>query len=29
MALTMHLSYTKTNTISKWTERRFYMTHIT
>jgi hypothetical protein len=26
---TMDLSCTKTNTISKWTETRFYMTHVT
>jgi hypothetical protein len=26
---TMHLSYTNTNTISKWTEMRFDRTHIT
>jgi hypothetical protein len=26
---TVHLSYTDTNSISKWTERRLNMTHIT
>jgi hypothetical protein len=25
----MHLSCTDTNTVSKWTEMRFHMTHIT
>jgi hypothetical protein len=29
LAQTMHLSCTKTNTISKQTETRFYMTHVT
>ena len=29
LAETVHLSYTKTNTISKWTEMRFHMTHVT
>jgi hypothetical protein len=29
MAQTMHLSSTESNTVSKWTERRFYMTHVT
>jgi hypothetical protein len=29
LAQTMHLSCTETNTISKRTERRFYMTHVT
>jgi hypothetical protein len=29
MVQTMHLSCTKTNTISKWTETRFYMIHVT
>jgi hypothetical protein len=28
-AQTMHLSYTETNSISKRTEMRFYMTHVT
>jgi hypothetical protein len=26
---TVYLSCTETNTLSKWTERRFYMTHVT
>jgi hypothetical protein len=26
---TVDLSCTETNTISKWTETRFYMTHVT
>jgi hypothetical protein len=26
---TVDLSYTETNTISKWTKTRFYMTHVT
>jgi hypothetical protein len=26
---TMHLSCTNTNTVSKWTETRFHMTHVT
>jgi hypothetical protein len=26
---TVHLSWTDTNTISKWTETRFDMTHVT
>jgi hypothetical protein len=26
---TVDLSYTETNTISKWTETRFYMTYVT
>jgi hypothetical protein len=29
LAQTMHLSYTNTNTTSKWTETIFYMTHVT
>jgi hypothetical protein len=29
LAETVHLSYTETNTISKWTKMRFYMTHVT
>jgi hypothetical protein len=29
LAETVHLSYTKSNSISKRTERRFYMTHVT
>jgi hypothetical protein len=29
LAQTMHLSWTDTNTISKWTKTRFHMTHIT
>jgi hypothetical protein len=29
LAQTMHLSYTDTNTVSKWTETRFDMTHVT
>jgi hypothetical protein len=28
-AQTVHLSCTKTNTVSKWTKMRFHMTHIT
>jgi hypothetical protein len=28
-AQTVHLSYNDTNTISKWTEMRFHMTHVT
>jgi hypothetical protein len=28
LALTVHLSCTDTNTISKWTEIRFNMTHV-
>jgi hypothetical protein len=26
---TAYLSFTETNTISKWTKTRFYMTHVT
>ena len=26
---TMHLSYTDTNTVSKWSKTRFHMTHVT
>jgi hypothetical protein len=26
---TVHLSCTETNTMYKWTETRFYMTHVT
>jgi hypothetical protein len=26
---TVHLSYTDTNTVSKWTEMRLHMTHVT
>jgi hypothetical protein len=29
LAQTVHLSCTDTNTISKWTETRFHMTHVT
>jgi hypothetical protein len=29
LAQTMHLSCTDTNTLSKWTETRFHMTHVT
>jgi hypothetical protein len=29
LAQTMHLSCTNTNTISKWKEERFHMTHVT
>jgi hypothetical protein len=29
LAQTLHLSYTYTNTVSKWTKMRFQMTHIT
>jgi hypothetical protein len=29
LAQTMQLSYTKTNTVSKWKEARFHMTHVT
>jgi hypothetical protein len=29
LAQTVHLSYTDTNTVSKWTEMRFHMTHVT
>jgi hypothetical protein len=29
LAQTMHISCTNTNNISKWTERRFHMTHVT
>jgi hypothetical protein len=26
---TVQLSYTNTNTVSKWTKTRFHMTHVT
>jgi hypothetical protein len=29
LAQTVHLSWTNTNTISKWTKMRFHMTHVT
>jgi hypothetical protein len=29
LAQTVHLPCTETNTVSEWTERRFYMTHVT
>jgi hypothetical protein len=29
LAQTMHLSYTYTNTVSKWKEYRFHMIHVT